>query len=72
MPADNVTRPRPYICLKYKMKTPKCIAKHKHTNAHDIVPLPETYIRVVVKIMVPFWIPVIIRHLILRVPKEGP
>ena len=27
---------------------------------------------VVVKIMVPFWIPIIIRHLIYRVPKKGP
>ena len=27
---------------------------------------------VVVKIMVPFWVPIIIRHLILRVPKKGP
>ena len=27
---------------------------------------------VVVKIMVPFWIPNIIRHLIFRVPKKGP
>ena len=28
--------------------------------------------RVVVKIMVPFWIPIIIRHLIYRLPKMGP
>ena len=27
---------------------------------------------VVVKIMVPFWVPIIIRHLIFRVPKIGP
>ena len=27
---------------------------------------------VVVKIMVPFWIPIIIRHLLFRVPKNGP
>ena len=27
---------------------------------------------VVVKIMVPFWVPIIIRHLIFRVPKTGP
>ena len=27
---------------------------------------------VVVKIMDPFWIPIIIRHLISRVPKKGP
>ena len=30
------------------------------------------YIWVVVKIMVHFWIPIIIRHLIFRVPKKGP
>ena len=27
---------------------------------------------VVVKIMVPFWVPIILRHLILREPKKGP
>ena len=27
---------------------------------------------VVVKIMVPFWVPIIVRHLIFRVPKKGP
>ena len=27
---------------------------------------------VVVKIMVPFWVPNIIRHLLFRVPKNGP
>ena len=26
---------------------------------------------VVVKIMVPFWVPIIIRHLLFRVPKKG-
>ena len=25
-----------------------------------------------VKIMVPFWVPIIVRHLIFRVPKKGP
>ena len=30
------------------------------------------YIWVLVKTMVPFWILIIIRHLILRVPKKGP
>ena len=28
------------------------------------------YMWVVVKIMVPFWIPIIIRHLVFRVPKR--
>ena len=27
---------------------------------------------VVVKIMVPFWVPILVRHLISRVPKKGP
>ena len=27
---------------------------------------------VVVKIMVPLWVPIIIRHLLFRVPKKGP
>ena len=42
------------------------------------LPGPErTYILggciwVVVKIMVPFWVPIIIRHLLFKVPKMGP
>ena len=31
----------------------------------------RTLIWVVVKIMIPFWIPIIIRHLIFRVPEKG-
>ena len=31
-----------------------------------------SFTSVVVKIMVPFWVLVIIRHLIFRVPKKGP
>ena len=34
--------------------------------------LKDEVIRVVVKIMVPFWVPIIIRHLFFRVPKKGP
>ena len=30
------------------------------------------HIWVVVKIMAPFWVPIIIRHLLFRVPKKGP
>ena len=37
-----------------------------------IVTLVIPIIRVVVKIMVPFWSPIIIRHLIFRGPKKGP
>ena len=33
---------------------------------------PSNPIWVVVKLMVRFWIPIIIRHLICRVPKKGP
>ena len=33
---------------------------------------PEICVWVVVKIMVPFWIPIILRDLIFRVPKKGP
>ena len=33
--------------------------------------IPIDPIWVVVKIMVPFWVPIIIRHLICRVPKKG-
>ena len=32
----------------------------------------KQYILVVVKIMVPLWVPIIIRHLIFRVSKKGP
>ena len=32
----------------------------------------EFHTWVVVKIMVPFWVPIIIRHLLFRVPKKGP
>ena len=35
------------------------------------IPKPKT-IWVVVKTVVPFWIPIIIGHLIFRVPKKGP
>ena len=27
---------------------------------------------VVVKVMVPFWVPILIQHLLFRVPKSGP
>ena len=30
------------------------------------------HIGVVVKIRVPFWVPIIIRHLLFRVPNKGP
>ena len=32
----------------------------------------QGFIRVVVKIRVPFWVPSRIRHLLFRVPKKGP
>ena len=36
-----------------------------------IMGLNTFWIWVVVKIMVPFWVPIILRHLIFRVPKKG-
>ena len=33
---------------------------------------PLEHGRVVIKIVVAFWIPIIVRHLIFRVPKKGP
>ena len=33
---------------------------------------PHVSIWVVVKIMVPLWVPMIIRHLVFGVPKKGP
>ena len=39
----------------------------------SVPPFPATTCTwVVVKIMVPFWVPTIIRHLIFRVSKKGP
>ena len=34
--------------------------------------LSVLYLWEVVKIMVPFWVPIIIRHLLFTVPKKGP
>ena len=50
-------------------------ARNKALNPKTL-PLPIHHrvtciIWVVVKIMVPFWIPIIIRHLIFGVPKKG-
>ena len=59
-----------------KPSTPEL--KLEHSNHHD--PTGRTgvirgyigLIWVVVKIMVPFWVPIIIQRLIFRVPKKGP
>ena len=48
--------------------TPKPLACSSYTTLW--IPL-EFEIWVVVKIMVPFWVPIIIRHLLFRVPKRG-
>ena len=32
----------------------------------------KTHMWVVVKTMVPFWVPIIVRHLLFRVPQKGP
>ena len=44
------------------------LAQSLKSNTHA----PHTDIRVVVKIMVPVWVLMIIRHLMFRVPKKGP
>ena len=49
-----------YICI--------CIWMKKGDIGTEI----DIYIWVVVKIMVPLWIPIMIRPLIFRVPKKGP
>ena len=38
----------------------------------DPIPPRLGFMWVVIKIVVPLWIPTIIRHLIFRVPKKGP
>ena len=35
-------------------------------------PSLQEFIGLVVKMMVPFWVPIIVRHLLFRVPKKGP
>ena len=40
-------------------------------RSHLAAPHPTT-MRLVVKIMVPFWVPIIVRHLVFRVPKKEP
>ena len=46
------------------------------TNTKHIIGIisrkTQKYIWVVVKIMVPFWVPIRIRHLLFRLPKKGP
>ena len=44
----------------------------RDTVVISVSPFGSSIIRVVVKIMVPFWIPTTIRHLIFRVLKKGP
>ena len=45
---------------------------HKSPGARDNSHAHTSCTWVVVKIMGPFWIPIILRHLIFRVPKKGP
>ena len=42
------------------------------TCGAKILLFDKAYIWVVLKIMVPFWVPNIMRHLLFRVPKKGP
>ena len=44
---------------------------NKHAKSGSLYFWQTFHIWVVVKIMVPFWIPIIIRHLIFRVPQKG-
>ena len=48
-------------------QTPVVINAPKRVQLDNL----EKHNWVVIKIMVPFWIPIIIRHLIFRVPKKG-
>ena len=59
----------------------RCLAEAKHCNTLDLSkggpgPVnmnPKSYnMWVVVKTRVPFWLLIIIRHLLFRVPKKGP
>ena len=48
------------------------ICSSSSVQSEPSMPDPEFFIRVVVKIMVPFWVPIIIRHLLFRVPQNIP
>ena len=47
------------LCEQVRLKVEVCTSFH-------------AAIWVVVKIMVPFWVPIIIRHLLFRVPRKEP
>ena len=71
-PTRNAMTPKPYARFEQRVHACKwpgdrCrkLPAAQHTGQSDIL------IWVVVKIMVSFWIPIIIRHLISRVPKKG-
>ena len=49
------------------MVSTKVFCDHKPHIPKTLNPSPNW-----VKIMVTFWVPIIIRHLIFRVPKKGP
>ena len=58
--------PYPYFCL--------CafLGPNRGLGAEKVTFNPLGLIWVVVNIMVPFWVPNIVRHLLFRVPKKGP
>ena len=58
--------------LHYPLALP--IHKEAWITCKELIGIVYGYVGiwVVVKIMVPFWVPIIIRHLIFRVPKKGP
>ena len=55
--------------LRFKVKA-KNLGKEYGTSGFSSGFIVVTW--VVVKIMIPFWIPIITLHLIFRVPKKGP
>ena len=58
--------------LKAAELGPLEVSKQGCTEPWDVEKTLYNPIWAVVKIMVPFWIPAIIRHLIFRVPKTEP
>ena len=59
----------PWLIIRNPQFPSRCASKKNQW--HSSIALLEFSIWVVVKIMVPFWVPIIIRHLLFRVPKIG-
>ena len=75
---SSALNPKPYRANTFAFPLPllcKIQAMRWFPKRAKLPPLPRmwgSYMWVVVKIMVPFWVPIAIRHLIFRVPKKGP